>query len=65
MEKLRKIGLGWMWGEEKMGPPAKNLGSDRDRDTSKRLFGILESILLWENSVNSISVVIVFNILFW
>lgn len=34
-------------------------------DASKRLCGILESILLWENSVNSISVVIVFNILFW
>ncbi|XP_033219134.1 reticulophagy regulator 2-like [Belonocnema kinseyi] len=34
-------------------------------ESIKRIFGILESILLWENSVNSISVVIVFNILFW
>ncbi|XP_017888301.1 reticulophagy regulator 3-like [Ceratina calcarata] len=34
-------------------------------EASRRLCGILESILLWENSVNSISVVIVFNILFW
>nr|XP_003699253.1 PREDICTED: protein FAM134C-like [Megachile rotundata]XP_012152018.1 PREDICTED: protein FAM134C-like [Megachile rotundata] len=34
-------------------------------DASRRFCGILESILLWENSVNSISVVIVFNILFW
>lgn len=34
-------------------------------EASRRLCHILESILLWENSVNSISVVIVFNILFW
>ncbi|XP_043264507.1 reticulophagy regulator 3-like isoform X1 [Colletes gigas] len=34
-------------------------------EASRRLCSILESILLWENSVNSISVVIVFNILFW
>ncbi|XP_015606792.1 uncharacterized protein LOC107273271 [Cephus cinctus] len=34
-------------------------------DTSTRFFTILQSILLWENSVNSISVVIVFNVLFW
>lgn len=34
-------------------------------ETPKRFCHILESILLWENSVNSISVVIVFNILFW
>lgn len=41
----------------------RNLGSNFE--ASKRLCGILESILLWENSVNSISIVIVFNILFW
>ncbi|XP_071872800.1 uncharacterized protein [Bombus fervidus] len=34
-------------------------------EASRRFCGILESILLWENSVNSISVLIVFNILFW
>ncbi|OAD58650.1 hypothetical protein WN48_10534, partial [Eufriesea mexicana] len=34
-------------------------------EAPKRLCGILESILFWENSVYSISVVIVFNILFW
>ncbi|XP_076168706.1 uncharacterized protein LOC143147381 isoform X1 [Ptiloglossa arizonensis] len=34
-------------------------------EASRRLCSILESVLLWENSVNSISVVIVFNILFW
>ncbi|CAL7940567.1 unnamed protein product [Xylocopa violacea] len=34
-------------------------------EASRGFCGILESILLWENSVNSISVVIVFNILFW
>ncbi|CAK9828284.1 hypothetical protein ANTRET_LOCUS5841 [Anthophora retusa] len=34
-------------------------------EAPRRLCDILESILLWENSVNSISVVIVFNILFW
>ncbi|XP_066588710.1 reticulophagy regulator 3 [Prorops nasuta] len=34
-------------------------------ESTKRLCDILESILLWENTVNSISVVIVFNILFW
>lgn len=39
--------------------------ADRNCETSRRLCGILESILLWENSVSSISVVIVFNILFW
>lgn len=36
-----------------------------DSEASRRLCRVLESILLWENSVNSISVVIVFNILFW
>ncbi|XP_031838528.1 uncharacterized protein LOC116429576 [Nomia melanderi] len=41
----------------------KNVGCNFE--ASKRLCNILESILLWENSVNSISVVIVFNILFW
>ncbi|KZC13007.1 PREDICTED: protein FAM134C-like [Dufourea novaeangliae] len=41
----------------------KNVGCNYE--ASKRLCSILESILLWENSVNSISVVIVFNILFW
>ncbi|XP_012249326.1 uncharacterized protein LOC100749707 isoform X2 [Bombus impatiens] len=34
-------------------------------EASRRLCSILESILLWENSVNSISVLIIFNILFW
>lgn len=34
-------------------------------EASSRLCSILESILLWENSVNSISVLIIFNILFW
>ncbi|XP_076473746.1 uncharacterized protein LOC117156770 isoform X2 [Bombus vancouverensis nearcticus] len=33
-------------------------------EASRRLCSILESILLWENSVNSISVLIIFNILF-
>lgn len=33
--------------------------------TSNRFLNVLESIFLWENSVNSISVVIVFNLLFW
>ncbi|XP_076648996.1 uncharacterized protein LOC143356850 [Halictus rubicundus] len=41
----------------------KNVGCNFE--ASRRLCSILESILLWENSVNSISVVIVFNILFW
>ncbi|XP_076761172.1 uncharacterized protein LOC143429403 isoform X2 [Xylocopa sonorina] len=41
----------------------RNVGCNSE--ASRRLCGILESILLWENSVNSISVVIVFNILFW
>lgn len=41
----------------------RNVG--QNVEASRRLCGILESILLWENSVNSISVVIVFNILFW
>ncbi|XP_043477450.1 uncharacterized protein LOC122508257 [Leptopilina heterotoma] len=34
-------------------------------EATRRFFNIVESILLWQNSVNSISVVIVFNILFW
>ncbi|KAK2587518.1 hypothetical protein KPH14_003214 [Odynerus spinipes] len=34
-------------------------------ETSRRFCGALENILLWENSVNSITVVFVFNILFW
>lgn len=37
----------------------------RDLETSEKFFTIMESILLWENSFNSISVVLVFNILFW
>ncbi|XP_046824528.1 uncharacterized protein LOC124426644 [Vespa crabro] len=36
-----------------------------DIEALKRFCGILENILLWENSVNSITVVFVFNILFW
>ncbi|CAG5108251.1 Similar to RETREG2: Reticulophagy regulator 2 (Homo sapiens) [Cotesia congregata] len=36
-----------------------------DLETSKKIFTIIESILLWENTFNSIAVVAVFNILFW
>ncbi|XP_063974829.1 reticulophagy regulator 2-like [Diachasmimorpha longicaudata] len=67
MEKLSKIACSfrWAWGGHR-GPHAENTRSvEGDMETSKRIFGILESILLWENSVNSISVVVVFNILFW
>ncbi|XP_015122292.1 reticulophagy regulator 3 [Diachasma alloeum] len=67
MERLSKIAccFRWAWGGHR-GPHAESVRRvERDVETSKRLFGILESILLWENSVNSISVVIVFNILFW
>ncbi|XP_012269096.2 uncharacterized protein LOC105693623 [Athalia rosae] len=38
---------------------------DMQFKTSNKFLTILESVLLWENSVNSISVVIVFNLLFW
>ncbi|XP_012282516.1 reticulophagy regulator 2 [Orussus abietinus] len=37
----------------------------RDLEASRRLYDILEGILLWKNTVNSISVVVVFNLLFW
>lgn len=39
--------------------------SQADVAAAAKLCGVLESILLWESSVNSISVVLVFNILFW
>uniref|UniRef100_A0A0C9RNR3 Fam134c protein n=1 Tax=Fopius arisanus TaxID=64838 RepID=A0A0C9RNR3_9HYME len=68
MEKLSNIACYFRWAWDtgnNDGPPAGNNRGDRRVQTSKRIFEILESILLWENSVNSISVVIVFNILFW
>ncbi|KAF7396096.1 hypothetical protein HZH68_010146 [Vespula germanica] len=36
-----------------------------DIEALRKFCGVLENILLWENSVNSITVVFVFNILFW
>ncbi|OXU32116.1 hypothetical protein TSAR_002957 [Trichomalopsis sarcophagae] len=35
------------------------------RRAFKRLLGMIESLLLWENTCNSVSVIIAFNILFW
>ncbi|XP_074102386.1 uncharacterized protein LOC141529646 isoform X1 [Cotesia typhae] len=43
----------------------KKNSTSHDLETSKKIFSIIESILLWENSYNSIAVVAVFNILFW
>lgn len=78
MERLSKVACYFRW--MKNTPPhdaskaedeRKTVEDERHRnvgcsfEASRRLCGILESILLWENSVNSISIVIVFNILFW
>ncbi|XP_046607029.1 reticulophagy regulator 3-like [Neodiprion virginianus] len=76
MEKLTNIAYYFRWRlREKENVPEKydECTSENNRpgdvkynfNTSNRFLTILESILLWENSVNSISVVIVFNLLFW
>lgn len=80
MERLSRVACYFRWMRNATPPDTSDAIAEDERKTaevercrnvgcnleaSKRLCGILESILLWENSVNSISVVIVFNILFW
>ncbi|KAF3426257.1 hypothetical protein E2986_07394 [Frieseomelitta varia] len=77
MERLSRVACYFRWMRNTLPHDAskaederKTVENERHRnvgcsfEASRRLCGILESILLWENSVNSISVVIVFNILF-
>ncbi|XP_076242454.1 uncharacterized protein LOC143184277 [Calliopsis andreniformis] len=80
MERLSRVACYFRWLRNATPPDTSEAVAEDERriveveryqnvgcnfEASKRLCGILESILLWENSVNSISVVIVFNILFW
>lgn len=76
MDKLNNIAYYFrlrLKGKENVPEKLDDLSSDNNSTkdveykfkTSSRILSILESILLWENSVNSISVVIVFNLLFW
>ncbi|KAK0174365.1 hypothetical protein PV327_010142 [Microctonus hyperodae] len=43
----------------------ENYNKSQNLRTSKKLCTVIESILLWENPVNSITVMVVFNMLFW
>ncbi|XP_076671153.1 uncharacterized protein LOC143370226 [Andrena cerasifolii] len=80
MERLSRVACYFRWMRNGTPPDTSEAAAKDERkaveleqcrnvgcnfEASRRLCGILESILLWENSVNSISVVIVFNILFW
>ncbi|XP_011497481.1 PREDICTED: uncharacterized protein LOC105361888 isoform X2 [Ceratosolen solmsi marchali] len=81
MERLSTFAyrIGWPWRtvkalEEKARRRQKELEEKERRqrqyqcsfsDVSKRLIDVIESVLLWENAYNSISVAMAFNILFW
>ncbi|XP_048265809.1 uncharacterized protein LOC100651229 isoform X3 [Bombus terrestris] len=78
MERLSRVACYFRWMRNAIPHDAseaedehKTVENERYRNVgcnfegSRRLCGILESILLWENSMNSISVLIIFNILFW
>ncbi|XP_050581457.1 reticulophagy regulator 2-like isoform X3 [Bombus affinis] len=78
MERLSRVACYFRWMRNAIPHDAseaedehKTVENERYRNVgcnfegSRRLCSILESILLWENSMNSISVLIIFNILFW
>lgn len=68
MERLARFARYFRRKKAAPSPSDVVLGSGEDDDDERRrrdVLHVIESILLWENSVNSISVVVAFNILFW
>ena len=76
MERLARLArrIGWP-GREREEARRRQLQEEEERrrrqcrcdliQAARRFLRVLESLLLWENSCNSISVAIAFNILFW